>query len=209
MAGRMRIICFVVCLIAGLLVFVPLQAQIYLDLSGGVVVPIGEMNDYWGMGPGFSGSILYQVTPFVSVGANFGYSKMGFDDGSYRDEMSEPDAFDISGGDLSVFNACGELRIHAGAMEKAFVFGGAGLGLFNIGRSDLTLGTKPEFSDDGVNKLGGFINAGVVVPLMPLVKLGVKGQYTLYSIDDDKAFPELENTRNYFTVMGVLIIGLD
>ncbi|MBN2184528.1 MAG: hypothetical protein JW746_04295 [Candidatus Krumholzibacteriota bacterium] len=196
-----------VCLLAGS-VFSPLQAMVHFDLGGGVAMPTGDLNDYWGMGPVFSGTILFPATPFVSIGANFGFSKMAFDHDTFADAIGEPD-LDLSGGDLSVLNVCAELRVHAGAMEMAYIFGGAGLGLYNIGLSDLTDGNETlEF--DRENKVGGYIHAGFAMPITPMIKLGLKGQFNFYKVDKNEDLDEyFAETQNFFSLMGILIIGLD
>ena len=207
MTIRKFLAAFAICLLAGS-VFSPLQAQVYFDLGGGVAIPTGDLNDYWGMGPALSGTILFPATPFVSVGVNLGFSKMGFDHDTFVKDIGEPD-LDLSGGDLSVFNVCGELRVHAGAMQKAYVFGGAGLGLYNIGISDLTDGVD-NLSFDSENKVGGYIHAGFAMPITPIMKIGVRGQFNFYKIDKNEEMEDyFSETQNFFSLMGVLIIGLD
>ncbi|MBN2069948.1 MAG: hypothetical protein JW814_00715 [Candidatus Krumholzibacteriota bacterium] len=199
------------CLLAAL-PFSPLQAQVHFDIGGGIAAPTGDLNDYWGMGPALSGTILFPATPFISVGANIGFSKMGFDHEAFLDAMDAPPDIDLSGGDLSVISACGEIRLHAGAMEKAYVFGGAGLGLFHYSLSDLTDG-EDSLTFESENKLGGYIHAGVAMPITPIMKIGVRGQMNFFSngsdSDDDEGFEDTSSTNNYFSLMGVLIIGLD
>ncbi len=208
MTFRKSVAVFAVCLMAGA-VFSPLQAMVHFDVGGGVAMPTGDLNDYWGMGPSFSGTILFPATPFVSIGANFGYSKMPMDHDSFVDAIGMPD-LDLSGGDLSVFNACAELRVHAGAMEMAYIFAGAGLGLYNIGLSDLKAEGYEPLKYDSENKLGGYIHAGFAMPITPMVKLGLKGQFNFYSVDKKEELEDyFAETQNFFSLMGILIIGLD
>ena len=121
---------------AALMLFVlfatPGSAQIMIELQGGAAFPTGEQNEYWGIGFSGGGTLLYELTPFVSLGVNLAYSKMGLDTEHYKSKFGKDD-WELSGADMTVFSACGELRAHAGAMDFATLFAGAGFGFFQLG----------------------------------------------------------------------------
>ncbi len=188
------------------------SAQVSLELQGGALFPTGDFNEYWGIGYTTGGTVLYELTPFVSIGVNLAYSKLGLDDGSYKTAFNLADDVEIEGGDASIFSACGEIRAHAGAMDMATVFAGAGFGLFNLGLSDLKTtdqGTTDTESFERENQPGGYIHAGAAVNVSSMVKLGIKGQMTFYATgnSEETEFFKLSETRSYFSLIGAVIIG--
>lgn len=201
-----------VLLILAVLVPTQVSAQVSLELQGGALFPTGDLNEYWGIGFTAGGTVLYELTPFVSIGVNLAYSKTGLDDGSVRAAFDLPDELELEGGAASIFSACGEIRAHAGAMDMATVFAGVGFGLFNIGLTDMSgtyEGDTETVSFDRENQPGGYIHAGAAVNVSPMVKLGIKGQMTFYATNNSEEAElfELGESRNYFSLIGALIIG--
>jgi hypothetical protein len=194
-----------------LLVAITAEAQISLELQGGATFPTGDLNDYWNIGYTAGGTFLYELTPFVSLGVNLAYSGMGLDADKVKDEM-DMDDWDISGGTATVFSACAEVRAHAGAMDMATLFAGAGFGLFHIGVTDIesTFEDEKETSTfDSEDQPGGYVHAGGAIPLSPMIKLGIKAQWTFYQMknDDLKDMLEASEGRNFASVTAALIIG--
>jgi len=198
--------------ISFILAATPSIAQITLELQGGATFPTGDLNEYWNIGYTAGSTILYEVTPFVSLGVNLAYSGMGLDADRLKGELNLEE-WDISGGTASVFSACGEIRAHAGAMDVATIFAGAGFGLFHIGLSDIesTFEDEKETSSfASEDQPGGYIHAGGAIPLSPMVKLGLKGQFTFYQIknEDLEYMLDASEGRSFVSLMAVLIIEL-
>ncbi|MCG7852454.1 MAG: hypothetical protein MIO92_08015 [Methanosarcinaceae archaeon] len=189
----------------------PSEAQISVECQGGPAFPMGDLNEYWGIGYTFGGTLLYEVTPFVSLGVNLAYSNMGLDTGRVKGNLGLED-WDISGGSASIFSACGEIRAHSGAMDMATLFAGAGFGLFHIGLTDIEISNGADdetASFDSEDQPGGYIHAGGTIPLTQMVRLGLKGQYTFYQMKNGDLMDMLtvSEGRSFFSFMAALVIG--
>lgn len=190
---------------------VPAGAVVKFELAGGADFPTGEFNDYWTIGFGGSGTILFELTPFTSVGVNLGYNAIGLDEDDLRAGFSIPESVEFSGGDASIFNVCGELRFHTGAMDKATFSGGVGLGLYNVGISDFEVsegGLTETLSYDRENQLGGYFHAGFAMSMSPAVQIGLKGQMTFFKIEKISEDFEIGETRSFLSVMAVIMVGI-
>jgi hypothetical protein len=186
------------------------SADMGFEFNIGMDSPVGDLNEYWRVGLGLNGGFFGEITPFVSAGVTAGFSLFGLDENHVLEVIEAPDDYAIDGGSMSVFSLCAELRAHAGAMDKATFFGGIGGGLFVVNLDEIRdpadeLVTSPF---DWENKIGGYINAGMSYPISDMVGLGFKLKYTIFSAGSDIGFLELEDTRSYFSVHGLLTFKL-
>jgi len=187
-----------------------IEAQVNVELSGGLASPTGDLNKFWNGGPGLAGAVMMEITPFSRGGLSIGYNRMGLDEKKMLGSIGSPQGMSISGGDLSILSICGELRLQAGAMDRAVIFGGAGGGLFIVSLSDLTMsdGNSSIITKyDTENRFGWYINAGVGIPLSPAIKIGAKAQYNFYSVKGE-GFPDISDTRDFLLLQTLLIIGI-
>lgn len=199
-------------LAAALVLCAPLQASADMgfEFNIGMDSPVGDLNEYWRVGLGLNGGFFGEITPLVSAGITVGYSKFGLDEDHLLDVLEAPDDVTIDGGDMSAISICAELRAHAGAMDKATFFGGIGAGLFMVNLEELKDGDDNLVTEafDWENKIGGYVNGGMSYPITDSVGLGFKLKYTVFSAGDDTGFLDLENTRSYFSIHGLVTFAI-
>jgi hypothetical protein len=186
------------------------NADMGFEFNIGMDSPVGDLNEYWRVGLGLNGGFFGEITPFVSAGVTAGFSMFGLDENHVLDVIEAPDDYSIDGGNMSVISLCAELRAHAGAMDKATFFGGIGGGLFVVNLDEIKdagdeLVTTPF---DWENKIGGYVNAGMSYPISDVVGLGFKLKYTVFSVGSDIGFLELEDTRSFFSIHGLVTFKL-
>jgi hypothetical protein len=186
------------------------SADMGFEFNIGMDSPVGDLNEYWRAGIGLNGGFFGEITPFFSAGVSAGYSMFGLDEDHVLDVINPPDDYSIDGGSMSVISLCAELRAHAGAMDKATFFGGIGGGLFMVNLDEIK-----DYNDDLVtmpfdweNKIGGYVNAGMSYPISDTVGLGFKLKYTVFSAGSDTGYLELEDTRSFFSIHGLVTFAL-
>lgn len=150
-------------------------------LGGGLAFPTGDLNDVvttdgWEKGLAFDGTALFEMNPTLSVGLNLGYRQLTLKE----DNFLGWDSYD--GGDLGFLNACGEIRMHTGAMDKARLWVNLGLGAYGISRSDLTVSDGVDsqtFVFESETRVGGYAGLGTAMPVGTTMGLGLEGKYHL------------------------------
>jgi len=203
---------FGVLLVAGLMAGAPAWAEIEIEIGGGMTVPTGDLNQYYGKGLAVSGGFFTSMTPFWRGGLVIGYHGFSLDSGHLLADVSGLKAVD--GGAVKVLSICGEIRAQSGGMDMATYFGGVGVGMFNVSTSDLTLTYDPPDTSitesyDGEMRFGGYVDAGFGVPVSPKVRIGAKVQYNVFAIGEQRGdvFADLSTTRSYFTGQAVVIFS--
>ena len=197
---------------------VALYSQIGFEVSPGIAIPISDLSTYWSSGPYFDAVVLYSLDPFYKVGVSIGYTKLMMDEDKFLEEFYNPQDMNVSvsGGDVSILSICGVIRVQTGAMDKAMFFATGGVGLYSITCSDFTVivnymgetdAAKASF--DRFNKLGGYVNAGVAIPIIAdRLNLGLKVQYSGYKVSEDvETFSNIEAYRSFFSLTGVLVVS--
>lgn len=185
-------------------------ADVTFELSGGMDSPTGSLNEFWRVGWGLNGALLLEITPFTSAGIVLGYSNMNLDKDHVLDYIEAPVDYTIDEGDFSHISICAELRLHAGAMQKAVFFGGIGGGLFMANMSEIKdhLGNTVTMAFDWENKIGGYVHAGFTYPVSEKVNIGLRGKYSLFSVGDDTGFAALDDIRQYLSFQALATIRL-
>lgn len=203
------------------------SAEKRFELGAGIASPVGTFQDGWNTGLGLNGAFMMELTPFVSGGFSASYSTMGFDTDVARAAAAkaaakDPAKFTASGGDISIISLCGELRAQTGAMDKAVFYGGAGMGLYVVGISDITSGDPSALKGDPSalkteafktkNRFGGFANAGFAIPVASRIRLGARAQYNIYSAHEGGGASAIVNsgeaTSSFFSVQAMVMISL-
>lgn len=186
------------------------SADMGFEFNIGMDSPIGDLSEYWHVGIGMNGGFFVEITPFISAGLIAGFSTLGLDEDHLLDAIEAPEGFSIDGGNMSIIPICLELRAHAGAMDKATFFGGIGAGLFMVNLDEIEddEGQPVTEAFDWENKIGGYINGGLSYPISDTFGLGFKLKYTIFSAGDDTGFLDLDNTRSYFSIHGLLTFAI-
>ncbi|UCF04161.1 MAG: hypothetical protein JSV33_09420 [bacterium] len=192
-----------------LLLSLPALAETQFELSFGMDSPTGSLNEFWRVGFGINAGAFLEITPFTSAGLCIGYSRMSLDEEHLLEYISAPSDFTVEG-NFSVISICGELRMSAGAMDKAIFFGGIGVGLF--------MADMPQIVDqfnyavttafDWENKIGGYVNAGFAYPVSDMINIGLKAKYSIFSVGDDIGWANLETFRGWLTFQALAMISL-
>ena len=181
------------------------SATIKLELAGGANFPTADFNDYWGIGLGGDVTLLFELNPFFSAGVNLAYNNNPFDSDTYEKQQNLGSNYSVTGGDASVFSACGELRAHTGAMDKATFFGGLGIGLFNSSFKDIKPSVGKIIELESENQLGGYLHAGLAMSVSPNVLLGLKGQINFFK-NEEVSVLNIGEMMSYFSLKAVTIV---
>lgn len=182
------------------------------DAGVELVVPVGALNDYWDLGMGASGSYLFELSPFTAAGVSFGYHRCPLDKGAFTDGLDGGSDAAVDGGALSVMTLCGEFRLKSGAMDRAVVFGFAGVGFDFVKTGDLTIAEVGEedrtiVSDTQV-RLGGYFGGGFGAPLNNKVKLGLDARAYVFTVEDEPQIGELDSSLTFLSLRALVMIGL-
>lgn len=186
------------------------NAETTFELSLGMDSPTQSLNEYWRVGLGLSGGIFLEITPFTSAGLVVGYSNMSLDKEHVLDRIEAPADYTLEEGDFSLVSVCAELRLHAGAMEKAVYFGGIGGGLFAANMSGIKdhLGNDVTMAFDWENKIGGYVHVGFAYPVTEKINIGLKGKYSLFSAGGDTGFANLNEIRQFLSFQALATIKI-
>lgn len=192
----------------------PVGAASTFELGAGFASPMGNLQDYWNTGLGLNGAFMIEIMPFVSAGVSASYSTLGFDSDAIM-PADAPEDFSASGGDVSIISLCAEVRGQTGAMDKAVFFGGAGLGLYMVGISDITAGVPGDMETvtfDTKNRFGGFANAGFAIPISAMIRLGARAQYNIYWIHEGGGEAGIvgggdDETSSFLSVQALMMIS--
>ena len=205
-----------VCLFAALFILAAggrAVAETRFELGAGIASPVGNLQDTWNTKFGLNGALLFEITPFVSGGISASYNTLGLDAGALKKTATNPETYVVSGGDASIISVCGELRAQTGVMEKAVFYGGAGLGLYVVGFSDITAGYPGALkvtSFDTKNRFGGFVNAGFAIPVFQMIRVGARVQYNIYWVHEgggEAKIVDVNETSSFLAVQGLVMIA--
>jgi opacity protein-like surface antigen len=147
------------------------KGSIYL--GGGVAMPMSpdEFKDNYGMGYGGGAGLGYKVTPSVEIIVSGFYNLFSSD---------FPDSFGVTGGDVSIIEAVGNLKYIFGkgaSKIKPYIIGGAGMASVKFSQVDDTSGTvfSADTSEtDFIYNLG----AGAEITVSPSAAIFIEGFYS-------------------------------
>jgi len=180
-------------------------AQSQLEGSIGLGVPTGDLGEYWDSSLSMGGGAFLEVSPFAMAGVAVGYNRFALD----KEEAGETATVSVSGGTFSAIHFAGELRVKTGTQDTFVAYGGAGAAFYSVGISDtkFTDGeTTVIFTVDRETKIGGYLTAGMVVPVTREFKVGGKAQFHRFSVGEDYGFEDISDTRSFFTLQITAIL---
>jgi hypothetical protein len=170
----------------------PLGPTLQLGASASFPLKPSAVRDQWNTGFGFSGALLFDTLPLLSIGIEAGYYRHGSDSDAFEETVLAPlpavqfDGFDYWFVPVMVV---AELDLMRWGVTKPFVRGGAGFyrtgstGFVASGiGSDQVANFLADYSDTALGTLIGF---GVRTPLVPGVALSFDATYHFIGTSED------------------------
>ncbi|MCB1182958.1 hypothetical protein KDM41_05955 [bacterium] len=178
-------------------------AGVALEYTGGLAVPVGELNGFYNPGISFGASMVVALVPHLDIAASAGYGKVVLSEEAVQEHLHISDYQLASGGDVSAQSIGAELRLSFGAPGEFQFWGLGGLGHYRVRISDRTEiigGDRMTYNFPDENQLGSVLGAGFTYPALEGLELGAEVRAHMFSLENELRVNRVDESRTMLTI---------